>query len=68
MIGIKQNDLGAGLRILNIKCPLRYNESTKETERKQALGKKKKKSCAMEAEANTQHFKMGVMIADLKYH
>lgn len=43
MIGIKQNDLGAGLRILNIKCPLRYNESTKETERKQALGKKKKK-------------------------
>lgn len=41
MIGIKQNDLGAGLRILNIKCPLRYNESTKETERKQALGKKK---------------------------
>lgn len=42
MIGIKQNDLGAGLRILNIKCPLRYNESTKETERKQALGKKKR--------------------------
>ena len=67
MIGIKQNDLGAGLRILNIKYPLRYNESTKETERKQALGEKKK-SCAMEAEANTQHFKMGVMIADLNYH
>ena len=22
----------------------------------------------MEAEANTQHFKMGVMIADLNYH
>ena len=44
MIGTKQNDLGTGLRILNIKCPLRYNEFTKETERKQALGRKKKKS------------------------
>ena len=43
MIGTKQNDLGTGLRILNIKCPLRYNEFTKETERKQALGRKKKK-------------------------
>ena len=67
MIGTKQNDLGTGLRTLNIKCPLRYNESTKETERKQALGRKKK-CCAMEAEDNTQHFKMGVMIADRKYH
>ena len=68
MIGTKQNDLGTGLRILNIKCPLRYNEFTKETERKQALGRKKKKCCAMEAEDNIQHFKMGVMIADCKYH
>ena len=47
MIGTKQNDLGTGLRILNIKCPLRYNEFTKETERRQALGRKKKKSAVL---------------------